>query len=181
MPGSGQLGAVLCGHEEGEQINWGSFGRGETAGRLGGLEERDMCTHYFSHQLDQIQKAVYGKKGSSFCFVIFCFLVFGFFSSGLMGRSLSWGVWLKPWQQERVTRFPLLGRLSGGENMLTLGSISPLSFVFNPRVPGPWMVPPIFRKGLPTQLTASQTHLVDSTSSQVDNEKEPLNVRPLSI
>lgn len=58
------------------------------------------------------------------------------------------------------------------------------SFVLRIQSKGPrplgWY-PLIFRKGLPTQLTVSQTHLVDSTSSQVDNEKEPLNVGPLSI
>jgi hypothetical protein len=65
--------------------HWGGFGRGKTAGRGGGgLEERGTCPHGFSHQWDQIQKAVYGKKGS--CFGLF---VLFFPLRGLMGRSLS--------------------------------------------------------------------------------------------
>lgn len=46
VPGSGQLGAFLCGHGRGEQLSWGSFGESPAAGRPGALEERATWIDY---------------------------------------------------------------------------------------------------------------------------------------
>lgn len=92
--------------------------------------------------------------------------VVGFFPSGLMGQSLAKGGVAEvkaAGASHQVSSS--LGRLrSGGKSMLTLSSISPLSYVFNPRVPAHWMVPPTFRKGLPPQLNLPGNSLMDTSS-----------------
>lgn len=71
--------------------------------------------------------------------------------------------------------------------MLTLSAISPLSFLFNPKHPAHWMGPSplsgrVFHLSCTSFVgTVSQTSLVDSVSSIVGNEKEPLKVYSLSI
>lgn len=72
--------------KRGEQLSWGGFGKGLTAGRLGALEEIAMWIDYFPHHCDPMldRKAMYGRKG------LFC-LWFEGAESIMAGRGQSQG------------------------------------------------------------------------------------------